>query len=169
MIFISSSLRIPDTLQIQIKECLLRCLHAAETQFQQNFVMPCIFIHKKGSIAGTAHLRSNTIKLNGQLLLEHQTTFIEEIVPHEFAHLLVYTLYGKVRPHGKEWQSIMESLFKLPAKRTHSFTNRQLQLNRFRYTCQCQIHYLTLIRHNRIQRKRSEYHCLQCKQKLRLS
>lgn len=166
MISISSSLRIPESIQRQICECLYRYSRLAERHFQRAFPLPRLVIHKKGAVAGTAHPQHYTIKLNGQLLMEHHDAFIEEVVPHELAHLLVYTVYGRVRPHGKEWQTLMQSVFNLPAKRTHTFINSALQTTRVPYQCACQIHYLSSVRHHRVCRQHAQYHCLQCKQKL---
>ncbi|MGM3151375.1 SprT-like domain-containing protein, partial [Escherichia coli] len=39
---------------------------------------------------GTAWLEKNEIRLNPVLLLENQREFIDEVVPHELAHLLVW-------------------------------------------------------------------------------
>jgi SprT protein len=48
------------------------------------------------------------------LLLENQQAFIDEVVPHELAHLLVWKHFGRVAPHGKEWKWMMESVLGVP-------------------------------------------------------
>ncbi len=55
-------------------------------------------------------LESYEIRLNPVLLLENSEAFIEEVVPHELAHLLVWKHFGRVAPHGKEWKWMMESV-----------------------------------------------------------
>ncbi|MFO6295826.1 SprT-like domain-containing protein, partial [Pseudomonas aeruginosa] len=55
------------------------------------------------------------------LLLENQREFIDEVVPHELAHLLVWQHFGRVAPHGKEWKWMMEGGLGVPAPRTHRF------------------------------------------------
>ena len=47
--------------------------------------------------------------------------FIRQVVPHELAHLIVYQMFGRVKPHGKEWQLVMNEIFKLPAYTCHQF------------------------------------------------
>jgi SprT protein len=50
------------------------------------------------------------------LLLENQQAFIDEVVPHELAHLLVWKHFGRVAPHGKEWKWMMEAVLGVPAR-----------------------------------------------------
>lgn len=169
MIYASRGITISQPLKEQILICLKYYLSFAEKAFDRSFALPFIIICRKGSVAGTAHLKDWTIKLNAQLLLDYQSQFIHEVIPHELAHLLVYSLYGKVKPHGKEWQSIMKNIFCISVKRTHEFTNTQLQQTRFRYQCDCQMHYLSLIRHNRIQKQSTDYLCTRCKKKLQIN
>lgn len=157
---------IPEKLLIAIQDCLSACLNSAEQAFGRPFVPPKVVIHPKGSVAGTAHLSQNTLKLNALLLLTHQHAFIEEVVPHELAHLLVYVLYGYVRPHGKEWQAIMEHIFQVSPKRAHNFELPNQLQSRFHYQCDCRLHFLTAIRHNRIQRQQAQYRCVYCKERL---
>lgn len=167
MITINVAVIIPETLCVQIQKCLSAYLICAENYFHRPFTMPNVIIHKKGSVAGTAHLTQNTVKLNALLLLAHKHSFIKEVIPHELAHLLVYDLYGKVRPHGKEWQFMMQNIFNLAAKRTHNFELNHRTLPCFSYQCGCKIHHLSAIRHNRVQRREAEYRCLCCKKQLR--
>lgn len=166
MIRSTSSTAIPCLLKRQVLICVRQCLDCAKQKLEQSFKKPDIIIRKKGTIAGTAHLQTWTITLNAQLLLDYQDDFIREIVPHELAHLFVYALYGKVKPHGKEWQWMMKTILGLPAKRTHQFTNTKLQQIRFQYHCDCQVHSLTSIRHARIIRNQTIYRCVRCQQKL---
>ncbi len=133
-------------------------------------LLPVLSFKQRGQTAGTAHLQKWEIRLNPILLAENGTSFIDEVLPHEYAHLLVYALYGRVQPHGKEWQQMMEYVMNLPAKRTHQFdTTRSStkQYRRFTYQCDCQIHQLTAIRHNRFQQGKAQYHCRQCGEILR--
>ena len=74
------------------------------------------------------------------------------MVPHELAHLIVYQVFGRVKPHGQEWQAVMTQLFNLPADTCHQFDVESVQGKMFAYQCECQTHYLTIRRHNRIQR-----------------
>ena len=91
-----------------------------------------------------------------------QQAFIDEVVPHELAHLLVWKHFGRVAPHGKEWKWMMESVLGVPALRTHRFELDSVRKNTFSYRCQCQQHQLTVRRHNRVMRGEATYRCVRC-------
>lgn len=138
----------------------------AEQYFKRTFPFPTFNFEVRGTKAGVAYLQKNEIRFNRTLLLENSHTFIEQVVPHELAHLIVYQVFGRVKPHGKEWQFVMETLFQLPADTCHQFDVSTLQGKTFCYQCACQIHQLSIRRHNKIQRQRAVYHCRLCKQPL---
>ena len=74
-------------------------------------VDPEISFDLRGMAAGQANYRENKIRLNRELLKKHEIDFIEQTVPHEYAHLVAYRKFGKrIRPHGKEWRSVMLAL-----------------------------------------------------------
>jgi SprT protein len=95
-------------------------------------------------------------------MMENQQAFIEEVVPHELAHLLVWKHFGRVAPHGKEWKWMMEAVLGVPARRTHQFELESVRRNTFPYRCQCQQHQLTVRRHNRVVRGEATYRCVKC-------
>lgn len=94
--------------------------------------------------------------------MENQQAFIDEVVPHELAHLLVWKHFGRVSPHGKEWKWMMESVLGVPARRTHQFELESVRPNTFPYRCKCQQHQLTVRRHNRVVRGETTYRCVHC-------
>lgn len=153
-------------LNLQILRKLKSCIQIAEQYFQRTFVMPELDYKLRGVKAGVAFLQQNRISLNRTLLLQNQQIFIEQTVPHELAHLIVYQVFGRVKPHGKEWQFVMEELFNCKASIYHQFDVSQVQQKRFTYQCQCQQHQLSIRRHNKVQRGEVAYFCLNCKGKL---
>lgn len=137
----------------------------ADTKSSQWHNLPKISFNQRGKTAGTAYLELWEIRLNPILLSENSDAFINEVIPHEYAHLLTFALFGRVQPHGKQWQMMMEQVMQLPAKRTHQFAtenSQTRQYQRFTYECSCQTHSLTSIRHNRLQSGKAEYHCRKC-------
>ena len=58
--------------------------------------LPAAWYFRRHRLAG-----ENEIRLNPVLLLENQREFIDEVVPHELAHLLVWQHFGRVAPHGE--------------------------------------------------------------------
>ncbi len=96
------------------------CFILAECFFNRPFKRPDYLFNQRGKSAGTAHLQRNIIKFNPILFSQNKEVFIDQVVAHEVAHLIAYQLYGKVRPHGREWQHIMTKVFNCPAHTTHS-------------------------------------------------
>ncbi|KAE9529382.1 SprT family zinc-dependent metalloprotease [Testudinibacter aquarius] len=150
-------------LNLQISRRLRACLALAEQHFNRTFAMPEFNFNLRGVKAGVAYLQQNEIRLNRTLLLENSEEFLRQVVPHELAHLIVYQVFGRVQPHGKEWQFVMQHLFKLPADTCHQFDVQRVQGKTVAYRCDCQTHQLSVRRHNNILRNKVRYHCRVCK------
>lgn len=142
------------------------CYQHAECRLNRAFSRPHINFKQRGKAAGSARLQTNELRFNPVLLQENQQHFITHTVPHEVAHLLVYQLYGRTKPHGKEWQQIMNQIFGLTAKTTHQYDVSNVKGKTFTYACQCAEHQLTIRRHNKIVRDNIKYICRLCKHSL---
>jgi SprT protein len=109
------------------------------------------------------------IRYNPILLQHNRQEFLTQTLPHEVAHVIARKLYGRsIRPHGNEWKEVMQ-FFGADSLRCHNYATENVpvrKLRRFTYTCGCQQHQLTTIRHNRIQ-KGLTYRCRQCGEPLR--
>ncbi|CAI1847770.1 SprT-like family [Serratia proteamaculans] len=162
-----NKVRIPIALQQAAMRCLREKLQLARQHFSVEFPEPKVVYQQRGTSAGTAWLQAWEIRLNPVLLMENQQPFIDEVVPHELAHLLVFRQFGRVPPHGREWRWMMESVLQVPASRTHQFEIASVQSKTYPYRCSCQRHQLTVRRHNRVMRGESEYRCRQCGDKLK--
>ena len=144
------------------------CFILAECFFDRHFTRPAYLFNQRGRSAGSAHLQKNLIKFNPVLYQQNKAIFIEHVVAHEIAHLITYQLFGRVKPHGKEWQNIMRQVFKLPANTTHQLDITDVQGKLFTYRCLCSEYQLTIRRHNNI-RKGTIYQCRKCKSPLTIS
>lgn len=153
-------------LKMQVQRRLSACLAMAEQHFNRSFSIPEVSYDIRGMKAGVAYLPKNIIKFNRTLLLENPEEFIRQVVPHELAHLLVYQVYGRVKPHGVEWQKLMTQVFQLPAQTCHQFDVQNVQGKTYAYRCHCQLHQLSVRRHNKIQRESAVYFCRKCRTKL---
>ena len=153
-------------LKMQVQRKLNQSLQLVEAYFKRKFTMPEVNYELRGIKAGVAYLQKNEIKFNRTLLLENADEFIRQVVPHELAHLVVYQMFGRVKPHGKEWQLVMNEIFNLPAYTCHQFDIKNVQGETFEYRCACQTHFLSIRRHNRIMKENVEYLCRKCKGKL---
>ena len=152
--------------QLSIQQKLAWCIHRANIAFQCDFSIPSVSFKLRGKAAGKAYLQTNEIRINPVLFAENRQAILDEVVPHEVAHLITFQQFGKVRPHGYEWQMIMEKVFRLPAKTTHSFEITSVQGKTFEYQCACETHTLSIRRHNKVARKQANYLCKNCKQPL---
>ncbi len=165
----SSSLSLQSELGLRLRAQVLRCYATAEQYYLKSFSRPEVLINLRGRSAGIAELQNNRLRFNAVLLKENEQDFLAEVVPHEVAHLLAWKIYGRgIRPHGAEWQQIMQQVFGLAPSRTHSFDVKRSAKMGYFYTCACsnKKHALTIRRHNRILSGQS-YICLLCKSHLR--
>ena len=154
-------------LKLQAQRQLKQSLALANQFFNKEFTIPVMNFELRGQKAGVAYLQQNEIRLNPVLLVENGAAFIQQVVPHELAHLLVYQQFGRVQPHGKEWKMMMEQVLGVPAHIYHKFSTASV-VKQFSYECGCQTHLLSVRRHNTIQRNQRSYICRKCKQSLRL-
>lgn len=154
--------RLPIALQQAVMRALRENLQRANHQLESHYPEPKLLYQQRGTAAGTAWLEKWEIRLNPVLLLENQQAFLEEVVPHELAHLLTWKHFGRVPPHGKEWKWMMANVLGVTPRRTHQFELASVRRHTFAYHCRCQLHHLTVRRHNRVLRGESEYRCVQC-------
>jgi len=137
----------------------------AECFFDRAFKRPTYLFNQRGKAAGTAHLQKNIIKINPILFINNKEEFFEQVIAHEVAHLITFQLYGRVRPHGKEWRYVMTEVFKRPALTTHQLDIKEVAGKQFTYQCACSTHQLTIRRHNKVL-KGGNYLCKQCQSTL---
>ena len=140
-----------------------QCTSHASSYFEQDFKLPEISFNQRGKIAGCARLQTNELRFNPVLLCDNVDAFIEEVVPHEVCHLLVYKLFGKVRPHGNEWQSLMFKLFGLKGQTYHQMDVTKVKGKSFNYQCECGPIELGIRRHNKVVKGQQTYICRKCR------
>ena len=130
--------------------------------------LPNINLRQRGTIAGSAHLSRNLIKLNSTLFSQNRDYFIEQVIPHELAHILVYQMHWpkRVRPHGKEWKFIMQEVFHKQALVKHSLDVSSVGMRQVAYHCSCSRVMLSIIRHNKVVKGKQTYVCKECHQTL---
>lgn len=162
----SSKIAAPHSLsplQQRVVERIETCYHLAEAKLNRRFPRPTTQFSLRGKSAGTAHLQQNKLRFNPILLSENCEAFMQEVVPHEICHLLCFQLFGKTKPHGKEWQSLMLSVFALNPSTTHSFNVASVAGREVDYHCACGPIKLSIRRHNKVVRGENRYLCKRCK------
>ncbi|CCN48063.1 Protein sprT [Vibrio nigripulchritudo MADA3029] len=157
------------TTSYTIDQIIRRCIRQAENKFGCSFPVPVWNFNVRGKAAGKAYLQSWEIRLNPTLFAGNQEAFYKEVIPHEVAHLITYQQFGRVKPHGAEWQYVMEEVLGVKANTTHQFDVKDVQGKTFEYRCECQVHALTIRRHNKIQRGQTSYQCRSCKGELKFT
>jgi SprT protein len=151
---------------LAVEQQVERCFEQAETALQRRFPRPKIYFTQRGKIAGCARLQSNELRFNPVLLSDNLPTFLAQVVPHEICHLLAFWLYGKVKPHGREWKTLMSDLFNLPGGAYHAMDVAKVTGQTFTYLCPCGPIELSIRRHNKIIRHQQRYICRNCQQPL---
>ncbi len=162
---IMKTVRVPIYLQQKVMHTLREKLHLAQQKLEKTFPEPTVNYKQRGTTAGSAYLKEWEIRLNSILLIENGDLFIEQVIPHELAHLLVYRMFGRqgIAPHGHEWKWMMEQILEVPANRTHHFAVSSVKSRTFTYYCACTTsHELTIRRHNKVVRGENQYLCRKC-------
>lgn len=93
------------------------------------FITPDFRMEMTGQAAGRASwrpsvdgTRSYTCDFNRVYGLSNAADMLEETIPHEVAHCLVWQRYGRdARPHGAEWHAMFGALTGRVASRTHDY------------------------------------------------
>lgn len=114
-------------------------------------IHPTIMYGARGSSAGYAVFDSHTLDFNFTLAMENQQVFVEQIVGHEFAHLVANEVYGH-RSHGCEWKEVMIE-FDLNPDRCHKFdlTNVLRKPRTYPYSCSCNHYHFNKLTHHQMQ------------------
>ena len=125
---------VPQDVQERIRVRVQECLDISQRSFKRPFEFPTIRYDKRGQAAGEASHKDWSINLNRVLLLENLEDMIENIVPHEIAHLInseVYRSRGYRRPspHGSSWRSIMWSYGLVP-ERCHHYDTSSVKITK---------------------------------------
>lgn len=155
----------PDAMKA-IVEYVNLCFDKADVFFGNTFKRSNCNFKQKGRAAGTAHLQKNEIRFNYFMYQQDSEAFINTVIPHEVAHIVVFQIYGNsVKPHGKEWQAVMIKVYGIKPDRTHTFDTPPPK-ETYRYHCECQQHSFTKQRHGRALRG-TQYVCKYCKSTLR--
>jgi SprT protein len=109
--------------------------------------------------------------VNLVLAQQNLVEYLNQTVPHEFAHYIVCSQRHLKKPmkHGKEWKSIMILVFGLSPKIFHSYNVSHVKtwrgLKTFKYKCNCQDHYVSAILHKRMMSGQHR-RCCACKERI---
>lgn len=151
-------------------------------QTKHVFAMPTIEIIEMGKVGGNANGNPGNgphgiVRFNKTLISENPQEYIDQIIPHEFAHVVTHmlyksTAYNRVTAHGSEWKNVMRCLGVVP-KTYHNMNVDNALINNGQkprsvtrpYVYECPVchseHNITKVMHGKIQ-KGSDRWCNKC-------
>ena len=150
------------TLKNAAIECVRQCITRIAEYSNHSVEMPSVSFNQRGKVAGSARLQTNEIRLNSVLYNDNQQEFLSQVIPHEVCHIAVFQIYGRVRPHGYEWQNLMQNVFGLKPDVRHAMDTTKVQGATYKYVCRCGPVELSIRRHNKVARKQQQYVCRKC-------
>ena len=129
----------------------------------------------RGRCAGQARVErcgTTTLRINLELLTNNLADFLTQTIPHEVSHLVINwqarEKKQRPRPHGPEWQLVMQNCYGLQPVRCHSYHTRPARCvpRNYLYRCDCREHRLTSIMHKKLS-KRYNALCKSCRTQLK--
>ncbi|MEZ5066647.1 MAG: SprT-like domain-containing protein [bacterium] len=154
----------PEALRARVCARSRELVAAARAKWPERRIPePRVEFGLRGRAAGDACPSTGVTRYNGDLLVRYGDVFVDRIVPHEVAHIVTWAVFGRVKPHGREWRAVM-AFFGADPSVTHDFeTVPARRVRRFRYRCSCSTQHLLVKRaHLRIRRGTAEYRCRRC-------
>lgn len=140
----------------------------AEQKFHRSFARPKIVWDLKGRTAGIARYfglndHRNAIRLNFDVLNANVEDFINDTIPHEVSHMIVFDIYGtNIKPHGCEWKRIATELGS-SGNRCHVNETIPARITqKFKWKCSCMTHTVGLNLHRKMLSGRGRI-CLKCR------
>ena len=122
----------------------------------------------RGAAAGQYHPQDRLIRYNASIAARNFEKFKQRTVPHEVSHHIALSWakhHGiRIKPHGKEWQAVMQLMGVADSQRCHNYDITGVNMKRQRrvnYRCACDLHEVSMTIHNRIG-KGMIYKCRSC-------
>lgn len=132
--------------QQQIIEQVAALLQQCEKYFYQSFKPIDIRFDLHGRTSGMFVVKNKQqyLRFNPFIFSKFFEDSLNNTVPHEVAHYISHQLFGlrNIRPHGKEWKSIMQVLGARPLV-TGNYDLSGISIRRqrrFDYACDCMTH-----------------------------
>ena len=145
-----------------------RFVALARNILTRSFSLPTILFDLRGTTAGMFKTdgRQCWIRYNPWIFAKYYALNLQDTVPHEVAHYVVHEMAGKrrVKPHGREWQMLMEAFGADPAV-TFNLDLEGIPQRRQKthsYRCECRAHQVSTTRHKRVLAGKGRYLCVNC-------
>ena len=157
----------PEVKAIAVKK-VKECLRYASKKIKKDLPYKDVKFFNRSTDAGyVIASEGNCVYLNYDLFRKNKKRFLDEIIPHEVAHLVAEALSPRETPHGGTWKIIMSSVFGLKPERCHSMDTDGIgrTTKKFLYICSCKKHEIGIIRHNKMQSGK-KFRCNKCKKEI---
>ncbi len=153
------------------KQAVINAVHhfidKANSLYNKELEYPRIRFDKRGAVGGTAHGQKWELNFNYGLLVDNLSEYINQVAPHEVAHLVVHALVGVERSrsgrrisHGRNFKRVMRS-FGCDTSTTHDMDVSKVKrkTKQFEYACNgCGEHInMGAIRHKKQQSGAANY------------
>ncbi len=129
------------------KQAVINAVHhfidKANTLYSKDLAYPNIRFDKRGRSGGTANSNDWELNFNAVLMDDNLAEYINQVAPHEVAHLVVFALVGVERTrtgrrisHGRNFKRVMRA-FGCDTSTTHSMDTSKVkrQSQQFEYHC----------------------------------
>lgn len=158
------------TIEQEVNQKIDWCLLKAEQKLNKKFTKPRVAFSLYGKFSGLAFPSINSMVFNKQIAVENKENFLNITIPHEFSHLLAFSLYNKKTGHGSVWRNIMKNVFGLTPDKFHKYKTKHIpNPSKFKYRCTCgEITTVRKDRHHFIQLGFDDS-CFNCKKSIRSS
>ena len=159
---------VPREIDLKASLCVADCITKGVKKIHRSMRYEGVKFFSRSSTAGyVMPNKHNVVYLNLELYKRNPERFINEIIPHEVAHLFAHKLSPKDRAHGITRQKVMQKVFNLEPVRCHDMETTGIgrTTKKFLYICNCGKHTLGTARHNKI-KKGVKYTCRTCKKEL---
>lgn len=159
---------ISESQQNQVLNCTHHYIDLAGKLFNRTFDNIPVNFKLTGRAAGMYHVKNyiRYIRYNPYIFSKYFDDNMQNTVPHEVAHYIADLVYGirNIKPHGKEWSSIMRQFGVEPKVRCDYSLDGvpHYRHRRFDYSCQCRTHAISTRRHNMILKGNRQYFCTSC-------
>ncbi len=156
------------------KQAVINAVHhfidKANSLYSKELEYPRIRFDKRGATGGTANSIKWELNFNAGLMDDNLAEYINQVAPHEVAHLVVYALVGTERSrsgrrisHGRNFKRVMRA-FGCDTSTTHNMDTSKVkqarrQSKQFEYACNgCGEHInMGAIRHKKQQAGLADY------------
>jgi SprT protein len=113
--------------------------------------------------------KTMAIRIHNKALEVYKEKYIEQVLTHEFVHIIQFCNFKNSKAHGNIFKNLMRE-FGAEPERCCNFNLKEIvnkkKRKTFKYKCSCSTYDFTSIRHNRVLSRKTTYRCRKCNAKI---